>query len=234
MRQKSNRKDKSNIMTHTLKLHEIFPKTERQDLVFQFFDQGKNIVLHGTAGTGKTFISLYLALREVFELNKEKIIIIRSAVPTRDQGFLPGNIDEKEVVYQIPYEDIVNNLCRNGGAYKSLKREGIIHYMSTSYIRGLNLDNCVVVVDECQNMTSHEFNSVMTRLGENSRVLFCGDYRQSDFQIAKRKEQTGIFEMLLVADEMKSFETVNFEVDDIVRSGLVKEYILARSKLGID
>jgi phosphate starvation-inducible protein PhoH len=217
--------DKFNV-----KLKSIQPKTPNQQLAFQEFQSDKNLFLHGSAGTGKSFISLYLALKNLYERKDyNKIIIIRSAVPTRDQGFLPGTVKEKEEIYKLPYISIVKELCtmsnNMGGVYYHLEKSGIIEFMTTSYIRGINLNDCIIIVDECQNMTWHEYYSLMTRLGDNSRIIFSGDTKQNDFKTAKKKEESGIEQMMGVCSEMKEFSMINFTTDDIVRSGLVKKFI---------
>jgi phosphate starvation-inducible protein PhoH len=219
-----NKNEKEN--KYNLKLSKIEPKTENQKKAFHEFQSGKNLFLHGSAGTGKSFISLYLALKNLYEKRTyDKIIIMRSAVPTRDQGFLPGTLKEKEEIYKLPYIGIVDELCSERGAYFKLEKMGTIVFTTTSFIRGINLNDCIVIVDECQNMTWHEYYTIMTRLGENSRIVFSGDTKQNDFQQYKKKEVSGISTMLDLCDEMKEFSVVNFKTDDIVRSGLVKKFL---------
>jgi phosphate starvation-inducible protein PhoH and related proteins len=213
-----------------VKLKSVEPKTNNQKIAFQEFQSNKNLFLHGSAGTGKSFISLYLSLKNLYEKKDyEKIVIIRSAVSTRDQGFLPGDVREKEEIYKLPYISIVSELCtiQNslGSVYYHLEKSGVIQFMTTSYIRGINLNNCIVIVDECQNMTWHEYYSVMTRLGENCRIIFSGDTKQNDFKNAKKKEESGIETMMGVCEELREFSIVKFTTDDIVRSGLVKKFI---------
>lgn len=221
-----NRKKRENNLN--MKLNNIDPKTDNQRLAFREYQSGQNMFLHGSAGTGKTFISLYLALKSFFDGSFEKIYIVRSAVPTRDQGFLPGTIEEKEEVYKLPYSSIVNSICNmpnNKDPFSYLEKAGIINFTTTSYIRGITIDDSVVIVDECQNMTWHEYYSLMTRLGDNSRIIFCGDTKQDDFKNQKKKERSGVEDMLDVAYDMKEFSLVEFTTDDIVRSGLVKKFI---------
>ncbi len=170
-----------------LELREINPMTETQNIVFRsFYDN--HLLLHGIAGTGKTFISLYLALKEMLEYGTfKKIYIVRSAVATRDVGFMPGTLDEKLRVYEQPYREIVNNLLSRGDAYDILKSKNVIEFMSTSFIRGLTIDNAVVIVDEIQNLSFAELDSVITRVGEGTKIVFCGDFRQTDLKNAKEK-----------------------------------------------
>ena len=202
-----------------LELAEIEPLTRNQLIAFE---SSQNLVLHGCAGTGKTFISSYLAFDDMTKNMYEKLVIIRSAVPTRDIGFLPGTEKEKSSVYEEPYRDLSIDLFSRGDAYQILKTKGLVHFMTTSYIRGITLRDAVILIDECQNMTFHELDSIITRVGENCRVIFCGDFKQSDLK------QNGMDEFLDILHSMKRFDFIEFGVEDIVRSGFVKDYIIAR------
>ena len=211
-----------------LRLSDIQPKTEKQQITFEQYHKGKNFCLHGMAGTGKTFMAMYLSLNEILSGNSKarRIIIIRSVVPTRDIGFLPGNIEEKTNVYEMPYSNICTELFINKNAYEDLKESGKIEFATTSFVRGLTFENAIVIIDECQNMTFHELDSIITRSGNNCRLLFCGDFNQSDLG-----RKTGITEFMDILYKMKSFSMMEFDQDDIVRSGLVREYILAKNDL---
>jgi len=215
-----------------LELKEIEPLTENQNLTFKAFDKNKNILLHGLAGTGKTFISMYLGLKEVLERGSryKKVLIIRSVVPTRDMGFLPGNTKEKTKVYEAPYYAICSELFGRGDSYEILKTRNVIDFISTSFIRGLTINNTVIIVDEINNMTFHELDSVITRMGHNCKLMLCGDFRQSD--LTKSSDRSGLSHFMRILDKMGNFEHVEFKEDDIVRSGLVKEYIIAKDRLG--
>lgn len=208
----------------------IQPMTEGQSDVFEAYDEGAHMCLHGVAGTGKTFLAMYLALDSTFRKQYNRVVVVRSVVPTRDMGFLPGNQKEKQRVYEQPYMSIATELFGRGDAYEVLKGKGLIDFISTSFVRGVTLDNCVVIVDECQNMTFHELDSVITRMGHNCRVIFCGDYRQSD--LLRDSEKKGLKDFMRVLDSMKHFDIIEFTEDDIVRSPLVKEYIIAKLKNG--
>lgn len=221
----------SKINSFGLTLRQIKPKTFAQQQVFESFYEN-HLLLHGVAGTGKTFLSIYLALKEILEYQKyRKIIIIRSAVQTRDQGFMPGNHDEKMSYYEQPYRDIVNDLCGRGDAYDILKNRGSIEFMSTSFIRGITIENAIVLVDEIQNMTFGEIDSVCTRVGEGTKIAFCGDFRQSDLK--KSSERSGITDFMKVIDKMSGIEHIEFQIVDIVRSGFVKQYIINKTELGL-
>jgi phosphate starvation-inducible protein PhoH len=214
-------------------LREIKPLTTNQQNTFDAFSAKKNLMLHGIAGTGKSFISLYLSLRELFDGNcgYKKIYIIRSVVPTRDMGFLPGNQKEKTKVYEAPYYAICSELFNRGDAYDVLKTKDYIEFISTSFVRGITLNDCIVIVDEVANMTLHELDSIITRIGKNCRIIFCGDFRQSDFTYDKDKK--GLIDFMKILKNMKAFSFVDFNVDDIVRSSLVKEYIVVKDRLQI-
>jgi len=211
-----------------LNLTEIEPITEAQRTFFDNYDLGKCQLLMGYPGTGKTFLSLYKAFNELINGGTElsQIVIVRSAVPTRDIGFLPGDINEKQQVYELPYKKVCSELFGRDDAYEILVRHGIVRFMITSYVRGITLDNCIVIMDEFQNCTSHEADSVLTRLGRNSKAMFCGDFMQTDFSKDKDKD---VCKFVKVLESMPNWFMRNeFGVDDIVRSGLVKAYIQAK------
>ena len=221
------RSSKCKVTQNDLKT--ISPLTENQRKFFELFDkQASAVLLHGVAGTGKTFIALYKALEEVLEgSNKfERVIIVRSAVPSREIGHLPGDEKEKTEVYTLPYVEICEDLFNHIQPFVRLQEQKVIHFLITSFVRGITLDNSIVIVDECQNMTDMELNSVMTRIGKNSKVIFCGDFRQTD--LYKKSDMSGLQKFLAITYIMPSFNTIEFNVNDIVRSKLVKEYIVAR------
>lgn len=214
-------------------INKIYPMTENQRLMFEAFDQGKHIMAHGMAGTGKTFLSLYKSIDDLMsgDASHDKIYIIRSVVPTRDMGFLPGNQKEKMKVYEAPYYSICTELFGRSDAYDILKQKGAIEFMSTSFVRGTTMNNCYVIVDEINNMTFHELDSVITRIGKNCRVIFCGDFRQSD--LTREQERGGLREFMKIIERLNDFVYIDFKESDIVRSKLVKEYIITRQKLGL-
>ena len=193
-------------------------------------------MLHGIAGTGKSFISMYLGLSDILSENSnyKKLVIVRSVVPTRDMGFLPGSDREKTKVYEAPYYAICTELFGRGDAYEYLKTKGLIEFMSTSFIRGITLNDCIVVVDECQNMDWGELSSIITRIGNNCKILFCGDYRQSDFRNREKDSKKDIVNFMKVLQNMNSFFSfIEFQSDDIVRSALVKKFIVTVDDLGM-
>jgi phosphate starvation-inducible PhoH-like protein len=218
-----------------LELKQIVPLTENQKKAFDAYDSGKNLVLHGIAGTGKSFISLYLALDEIMNYEEErvydKVVIIRSVVPTRDMGFLPGKPKEKTEIYEAPYFAICSELFGRGDAYSVLKQRNDIEFITTSFIRGVTLNNCIIIVDEIANMTLHELDSVITRVGKNCRIVFSGDFRQSDF--TKENDRSGLLKFIEITKKMKSFEFIDFNENDIVRSAMVKDYIIQKDRLKI-
>jgi phosphate starvation-inducible PhoH-like protein len=208
----------------SLTLHEIEPLTRNQ---VKAFESKKNLILHGLAGTGKTFISSYLAYDDMSKGIYDKLVIIRSAVPTRDMGFLPGTEKEKASVYEEPYKDIANELFQRGDAYGIMKQKNLVEFMTTSFIRGITLRDAVIIIDECQNMSFHELDSIITRMGENCRVIFCGDFRQADLK------QNGMKDFMQILKRMELFDFIDFQVEDIVRSDFVKSYIIAKNELGL-
>ena len=199
-----------------LDLTDVSPFNDNQKLAL---DSRKNMILKGCAGTGKTYLALYKALKSYFSGNHKKVVVIRSAVPTRNIGFLPGTEKDKMAVYKSPYISTCNKLLSNGSAYESLERHGIISFYPTSFVRGTEFTNAFVVVDECQNMTFHELDSLITRLDEDSSIVFCGDTEQADLI------SNGFSDFTKILDRMDEFDSVEFGIDDIVRSNLVKSYL---------
>ena len=220
-------------------LLDIEPITDNQKKLFDSYADGKHLVAYGTAGTGKTFISLYNALADVLDETTpyERIYLVRSLVSTREIGFLPGDHEDKADIYQIPYKNMVKYMFQMPTdadfemLYGNLKAQETIKFWSTSFIRGTTLDNAIVIVDEFQNLNFHELDSIITRVGENSRIVFCGDASQSD--LVKTNDRNGIHDFLNILRKMPSFDIIEYGIDDIVRSGLVKEYIIAKLDIGL-
>ena len=217
----------------------IEPISENQKRLFDSYKEGKQIVAYGCAGTGKTFITLYNAIRDVLDENTpyEKIYIVRSLVATREIGFLPGDHEDKSDIYQVPYKHMVKYMFQMSSdadfemLYGNLKAQDTIKFWSTSFLRGTTLDNAIVIVDEYQNLNFHELDSIITRIGENSKICFCGDARQTD--LVKTNDRNGIVDFMNILRKMSSFDIIEFEIEDIVRSGLVKEYIIAKMEAGM-
>ena len=220
-------------------LRDIEPLTENQQKLFESYANNKNIIAYGAAGTGKTFITLFNALNDVLDTSTpyEKIYIVRSLVSTREIGFLPGDHEDKSFLYQIPYKNMVKYMFELPSAadfemlYGNLKAQETISFWSTSFIRGTTFDRAIILVDEFQNLNFHELDSIMTRVGENTKIMFCGDATQSD--LIKQNERNGIVDFMRVLRLMSSVDIIEFGVEDIVRSGLVKEFILAKMELNL-
>jgi len=220
-------------------LIDIEPLTDNQKKLFESYSEGKHLVAYGAAGTGKTFISLYNALKDVLNpiTPYEQIYIVRSLVATREIGFLPGDHDDKSALYQIPYKNMVKYMFQMQSdadfemLYGNLKSQETVKFWSTSFIRGTTLDNSIIIVDEFSNLNFHELDSIITRVGENSRICFCGDAEQSD--LVKSNERNGIVDFMSILRKMSSFEIIEFGVEDIVRSGLCKEYLITKHELGL-
>jgi phosphate starvation-inducible protein PhoH len=209
-------------------LKTISPLTLNQKKFFELYKTAKLLLLHGVAGTGKTYIALYKALEEVMDKpnSLKRVVIVRSAVPSREIGHLPGDEKEKTEVYKQPYVEICSDLFGRKDAFQRLQEQHNVEFMITSFVRGITLEDSVIIVDECQNMTDMELNSIVTRVGKNSKIIFCGDFRQTD--LYRKNDMSGLKKFMVIADMMPSVKTIEFQISDIVRSQLVKEYILAR------
>jgi len=219
-------------------MRDIEPLTDNQKLLYNAYAEDKNVIAYGVAGTGKTFITLYNALQDVLDPHTpyEKIYLVRSLVSTREIGFLPGDHEDKSFLYQIPYKNMVKYMFEMQSEadfemlYGNLKAQDTISFWSTSFIRGTTFDKAIIIVDEFQNLNFHELDSIITRVGENSKIMFCGDATQSD--LIKTNERNGIIGFMEILRNMSSVDIIEFGVDDIVRSGLVKEYILTKLEMG--
>lgn len=221
------------LKTQHFELQHIEPITENQVRTFDFYEDGDHLFLHGCAGTGKTFCALYLALKEISEENsqKKRVVLIRNAQSSKDIGFLPGNEKEKLAVYESAYRSICSELFHRDDAYDILKTKGILEFHSTSFLRGSTINDAIIIVDEIQNMRYAEFRTVLTRTGDNSRVILCGDTKQDDLTSKRYNEESGLQEIMKVFERMDTISTVQFTVDDIVRGGFVKSFIIAENQI---
>ncbi len=225
---------KNNSLTVSLdELEKIEPITDNQKKAFESWDKGYNLILTGSAGTGKTFIALYNAFKEMLDKPHlyRKIMIMRSMVPTRDAGHLPGTKEEKEDPYKVPYKNICDEIFGYKGAYGKLTTSNKLTFETTSYIRGATFDQTIIVVDEMQNLNFHELDSVITRVGNDCKIIFCGDYLQSDFKYNDDKD--GIIKFISIVEQMRFFRVINFGWEDIVRSDLVRDYIMTKEMLNM-
>ena len=220
-------------------LTKVEPVTDNQKLVFNSYKKGDNQFLYGCAGTGKTFVSLYLAMQEVLRQDTpyDRVVMVRSLIPTREIGFLPGDEEDKAALYQVPYSNMVQYMFKQPNEqafsmlYDRLKTQGSFYFLSTSFLRGLTFDNSIIIVDECQNLNFHELDTIVTRVGQDSKIIFCGDFMQTD--LSKVSERNGLFDFLRILEEMKEFNCIEFNIGDIVRSGFVRNYLIQKTKLGI-
>ena len=218
---------------------DVQPITSNQKIAFDYYKNNKNLFLYGAAGTGKTFITLYMALKEVLDplTTYNKVVLVRSLVSTREIGFLPGDHEDKSALYQIPYKKMVKYMFELPTdndfemLWGNLKAQESVTFWSTSFIRGTTLDNSIVIIDESQNLNFHELDSIITRVGEDTKIMFCGDVAQTD--LIKTNEKNGILDFQKIITRMPEFELVEFDVNDIVRSGLVKSYITCKIELGM-
>ena len=217
----------------------IKPIGENQEKVFKTWDEGKNQFVFGAAGTGKTFVLMYKAFQEVLDLKSkyDKVVVVRSLIPTREIGFLPGDEEDKSALYQIPYRNMVQFMFQQPNEqafnmlYDRLQNQGSMYFMSTSFLRGLTFDNSIIIVDECQNLNFHELDTIITRVGQNSKICFAGDFFQSD--LVRTNEKNGLHDFIRIVENMKSFNVTEYTIADIVRSGFIREYLIEKTKLGL-
>jgi len=229
---------KNKEINHT-NLVTIKPIGDNQKAVFDTWKKGKCQFLFGSAGTGKTFVSLYLALKDVMDLKTkfDRVVLVRSLIPTREIGFLPGDEEDKAALYQVPYQNMVQfmfeqpNEQQFNTLYDRLKGQGSLFFLSTSFLRGLTFDNSIIIVDECQNLNFHELDTIITRVGQDAKIVFCGDFDQTD--LMNNNERNGLHDFLRILEEMEEFNCVEFTLGDIVRSGFVRSYLINKIKLGI-
>ena len=213
--------------------------TKNQTEVIKEYKKGKCLFLYGSAGTGKTFITLYHALKEVLDpkTQYQRVYVVRSLMPTREIGFLPGDEEDKSALYQVPYDNMVRFMFKMPTEdqfdflYDRLRQQGSLMFLSTSFLRGITLDNAIIIVDECQNLNFHELDTIMTRVGQDSKIMFCGDFDQSD--LSKEREREGLGNFMKIINEMKEFYSCEFDIGDIVRSGLVRSYIVQKYNTGL-
>jgi len=218
----------------------IKPVTDNQKVAFTAYKDKKNLFLYGAAGTGKTFISLYLGLNDALnpETTQECVYLVRSAVPTREIGFLPGDEEDKTALFQVPYQNMVQFMFEQPNEqafnmlYDRLKNQGSLMFMTTSFLRGITLDNAIIIVDESQNLNFHELDTIITRVGQDSKIIFCGDFFQTDLQ--KNSEKEGLQVFMNILSPMDEFQLIEYTIGDIVRSGLVRSYLISKIKQGVD
>ena len=231
-------KKKTLGISHT-ELNDIKPITDKQKEVFNSYNKGQNLFLYGVAGTGKTFVALYNALKDVLDPKspRERVYIVRSLLPTRDIGFLPGDEEDKSYLYQVPYQNMVRFMFKQPDErafeqlYNNLRNQGTIDFLSTSFLRGITIDNGVIIVDECQNLNFHELDTIMTRVGQDTKIIFAGDIQQTD--LTKTNDRNGILDFVNIMQQMKEVDCIEFDLNDIVRSGMLKSYLIEKIKLGL-
>ena len=229
---------KTQLISHD-QLVEMKGVTKNQLEVFKQYAEGKNLFLYGPAGTGKTFVILYNAIKEVLDpkTNYNCIYIVRSLMPTRSIAFMPGDEQDKSSLYQVPYDNMLRLMFKLSSEeqfemmYEELKKQGNIAFLSTSFLRGITLDNAIVLVDECQNLNFHELDTIMTRVGQESKIMFSGDFDQTDLR--DNEEKAGLGQFIKIINEMKEFYSCEFDIGDIVRSGLVRSYIIQKYNTGL-
>ena len=212
--------------------------TKNQLEVFKQYKSGKNLFLYGPAGTGKTFVILYNAIKEVLDpkIKYNCIYIVRSLMPTRELRFYPSDEQDKSALYQVPYDNMLRFMFKLPAEdqfealYEELKRQDNVAFLSTSFLRGITLDNAIILVDECQNLNFHELDTIITRVGQDSKIVFCGDFMQTD--LTRQNEKNGLHDFTKILEEMDEFNVTEFTIGDIVRSGFVRSYLIQKTKLG--
>jgi phosphate starvation-inducible PhoH-like protein/PhoH-like ATPase len=230
---------KTQLAISSKELNEIKPITETQKEVFAQYKAGQNLFLYGVAGTGKTFIALYNALKDVLDPKspRERVYIVRSLAPIRDIGFIPSDEENKSHLYEVPYQNMVRFMFKQPDdrsfdkLYMNLRGQGTIDFLSTSFLRGITIDNGIIIIDECQNLNFHELDTIMTRIGQDSKFIFTGDMQQTDLTLTS--DRNGLLSFLAILEKMKEVECIEFDIPDIVRSGLVKSYLINKIKLGL-
>lgn len=216
---------------HIRELQRVMPFTDNQKLALDEFFAGKDMAMIGSAGTGKTFLGLYMGLQGVLAGDYRQVVIVRSAVAVRDLGFLPGDEYEKTAPFELPYRAICDELFPYQDCYENLKKAGTVYFLTTSHIRGITLRDSIILVDECQSLNAHELDSIITRIGPNCRLILCGDGIQTD--LVRQSERRGFHDIMKVLKRINNFSVIEFGTEDIVRSGLVKDYIIERDRLGL-
>ena len=229
---------KTQLISHD-QLVEMKGVTKNQLEVFKQYAEGKNLFLYGPAGTGKTFVILYNAIKQVLDPSTDFncIYIVRSLMPTRSLAFMPGDEQDKSSLYQVPYDNMLRLMFKLSSEeqfdmmYEELKKQENVAFLSTSFLRGITLDNAIILVDECQNLNFHELDTIMTRVGQESKIMFSGDFDQTDLR--EDDEKAGLGQFIKIINEMKEFYSCEFDIGDIVRSGLVRSYIIQKYNTGL-
>jgi len=216
---------------HIRQLERVTPYTANQKIALDAFFDGKDIAMIGCAGTGKTFLALYMGFQGVLAQDYQSVTIVRSAVAVRDMGFMPGDLEEKTAYYEMPYAALCDELFPYQNTYEHLKKAGHLFFLPTSYVRGLTFRDSIIIIDECQSLNAHELDSIITRVGNNCRLILCGDGIQTD--LTKYSERRGFHDIIKILEKVNNFSIINFGTEDIVRSGLVKDYIIERDRLGL-
>lgn len=203
------------------------PLTEKQKDSIYAFSSGKHLALLGSAGTGKTFLGIYLASSLMVDPDSQtdKIIVLRTAVQARDQGFVKGDPAEKMDPYSVPYKQAFTKIFGRANSFYDLIKAKKLVFDSTSFLRSVTFDNAVVIFDEAQNAEFREINTVITRLGQNSRLILIGDSLQDDLS---KNEESGLpkFSKIVTQHLPTDFHITTFTSEDIVRSDLVKRWVI--------
>lgn len=208
-----------------LELNLHHPLTENQKRVLK--SRKDHLLVQGPAGTAKTYSVLARGLVKVSAGDVDQIIIIRSPVEIRKIGHLPGDADEKMDPYAAPYIGLLAEISPKMN-YRALVSKRLLCFTPTTFLRGTTFHNSFVIVDEYQNLSEHELDTVMTRVGQGTQLCVVGDpAAQSDLPRHEQGEQADIIDTFA---SMECVDHVQFSVEDVVRSGFVKDYHIARSE----
>lgn len=191
------------------------PQTPEQKEAAQLFRTHDLLFLLGCAGSGKTHCAISLALQSIKQGHHKKLIFVRPLVEAGEKvGFLPGELNEKVQPYLGPLNHILSKVAFN-------IPKGIVEIQTLAFMRGLTFDDCVIVADESQNMSTSQLKLLLTRMGKNCKVLVCGDQDQSDIH-GRGDDLLDVAEKL---EDVQGVVIIDFYEDGILRHPLVREVV---------
>ena len=207
----------------------LIPKNDRQSQYLQALQESDQVIVFGPSGTGKTYlVSTYAA--NLYHLKTvNKIVITRPHVAVgKDIGYLPGTLEEKAAPWALPVLDVLEKQLGKGVVETALKA-GNIEVAPLALMRGRSFEDSFIICDESQNITFHELKMLLTRVGENSKLVLNGDVMQSDL-----KEADGLSKVVhIVKKYMLPVPIIEFGVEDIVRSDMTKLWVETFVKEGV-
>ena len=225
------RKTKNKLPEKNAKLVQNFsPKNNKQQAFMDLIDSKEVILATGIPGSGKTFVALAKSLSLLGNFYKQ-LILVKSVttIPGEALGFLPGSELDKMDPFIMSFTWNIDKICGEGSA-KELIRKGIIKVLPLAYIRGLSIDNSIVILDETQNLDSHTFKSAITRIGDNSKYIFLGDTEQID---RRKPDESCLRKVMDIFKDSKIVGTIEFTDEDCVRNPIIPEILSDLKKHGI-